>query len=680
MSQLQDPFAPFAVADDEFKSVRFGAFTLADYRPAMEEGMARARARVEAICATTEAPDFANTILALERSSEDLEHVSSIFQVLLGADGTPEHHQLAQDLAPLLAELDSDISLNPRLFARIDAVYGSRDTLALDPESQRLLESTWRSFTRNGARLDEVRKEELRAIDQQLSALSPRFSNNLLQATNNWDLHLEREEDLAGLPDTVRAGMAQTAAQRGKDGWMVTLHAPSFVPFLTYSERRDLREQVWRANSSRAYGGELDNQQGLKEIVSLRHQRARLLGFPTHADFVLAERMAGDRPTVMAFLDRLLAVSHPAAQDDLRRVGALASELDGLETLMPWDFAFYAEKLKKRELDFDEEELRAFFPLEKVLEGMFQVADRLYDLKVEERTDISRWQPDVRVFRLSRHGELVGLFYVDLFPRATKQGGAWQTTLRSQGLWRGQSTRPHVAIVCNFTPPAGEQPALLRLDEVRTLFHEFGHALHSLLSQCRYQSTGGTSVFWDFVELPSQIMENWIEQEEALALFAGHWQSGAPVPAELIAKVRKVRRFLAGWGSVRQLSFGYLDMAWHGQDPGQVADVADFERVQLEKTRLLPLVTGTATSPAFGHIFAGGYSAGYYSYKWAEVLEADAFERFEEEGIFNKTTAESFRASVLSRGNSAHPMDLFVAFRGRQPDPDALLRKEGLLN
>jgi len=458
MSKSQDPFAPFAVATDEFESVRFGAFTLADYRPAIEEGLARTRARVAAIAENDGTPDFTNTLLALERASEDLEHVSSIFQVLLGADGAPEHHQLAQELAPLLAELDSDISLNPALFARIDAVYAQREELGLDPESLRLLESTWRSFTRNGARLDETQKEELRAIDLRLSSLGPKFSNNLLQATNGWILHLTQESDLAGLPDTVVAGMAQSAVQRGLEGWVVSLHAPSYVPFLTYSQRRELREQVWRANSGRAYGGDLDNQDTLKEIVALRHQRARLLGFATHADFVLAERMAGDRSTVMAFLDRLLAVSRPAAEGEVARVAALAREQDGLEQLMPWDFSYYAEKLKLSELDFDEEALRAYFPLEKVLEGMFQVAGRLYQLKVEELQDVSRWQPDVRVFRVSRHGELVGLFYADLFPRATKQGGAWQTTLRSQGLWRGKITRPHVVIVCNFTPPAGISP------------------------------------------------------------------------------------------------------------------------------------------------------------------------------------------------------------------------------
>ena len=679
MTEQTDPFAPFQVASDEFQSIVFKGIATEHYLPAIREGILRTRARVEAIKANPEPPDFQNTIAALERASEDLDLAAGVYFMLFGAHGTPEHQALSDEISPLLAALESDLSLDPALFARIRTVHEREDALGLDPESARLLEKTWLGFTRNGALLPVDKQGQLRAIDQELSTLSPQFSKHVLKATNGWDLQLTDAADLAGLPDSVREAAAAEAGKRGREGWTVTLHAPSLVPFLTYAARRDLREQVWRANNSRAYGGELDNQELLKRTVALRHERAVLLGFPAHSDYVLAERMARTPGTVMGFLDRLLQVSRPAAERDVEQVRALALELDGVAEIMPWDFAYYSEKLKKRLFDFDEEELRAYFPLEKVLEGMFQTATRLYRLDFEERTDVDTWQEDVRVFRVGRQGELVGLFYVDLFPRETKQGGAWQSTLRDQGTWRGTVVRPHAAIVCNFTPPAAERPALLRLDEVRTLFHEFGHALHSLLSECRYQSMGGTSVYWDFVELPSQIMENWITEDEALALFAGHWQTGAPVPAELIEKVRKVRRFQAGFGSLRQLNFGYLDMAWHGADPGQVGDVAAFEAEQLARTRVLPLVEGVASSTAFSHIFAGGYSSGYYSYKWAEVLEADAFEKFKEEGIFNPATAENFRANVLSRGNSAHPMDLYVAFRGRQPDPDALLRRDGLL-
>ena len=679
MAEQIDPFAPFQVAGDEFQSIIFKGIATEHYLPAVEEGIRRTRAKVEAIKAEPAAPDFANTIAALERASEDLDLAAGIYFMLFNAHGTPEHHALSDEISPRLAQLESDLSLDPALFARIQAVHERKDAQGLDPESARLLEKTWLGFTRNGALLPPEKQERLRAIDQELSTLSPQFSKNVLKATTSWVLQLDDEAQVAGLPDSAREAAALEAQRRGATGWTVTLHAPSMVPFLTYAQRRDLREQVWRAYNGRCYGGELDNQELIRRIVALRHERAALLGFAGHADYVLAERMAREPRTVMAFLERLLKVSRPAAERELEQVRALALELDGVGELMPWDFAYYSDKLKKRLFDFDEEELRAYFPLEKVLEGMFQVAGRLYRLSFEERKDVDTWQEDVRVFRVSRDGALVGLFYVDLFPRETKQGGAWQSTLRDQGTWRGRLTRPHASIVCNFTPPGADRPALLRLDELRTLFHEFGHALHSLLSECRYQSMGGTSVYWDFVELPSQIMENWITEEEALRLFAGHWQSGAPVPAELIEKVRRVRRFQAGYASLRQVAFGLLDMAWHLSDPGAVADVAAFELERLAPARVWPVIDGAASSTAFSHIFAGGYSSGYYSYKWAEVLEADAFEKFLEEGIFNPATAESFRANVLSRGNSAHPMDLYVAFRGRQPDPDALLRRDGLL-
>jgi peptidyl-dipeptidase Dcp len=680
MSQAQGPLAPFQTADNEYRNILFDRIRVEHYLPAIEEGIARARARVAQIKADPSPADFGNTIVALERSSEDLDLVAGVYFSLFGAHGTPEHQALADQISPLLAELDSDVSLDAELFARVEQVWQRREELGLDPESFRLLEKTWKGFVRNGARLPAEKQVRLRGIDQELSRLSPQFSQNLLKATNGYQLHLVHEDQLAGLPESVREAAAREARKRSLDGWVFTLHAPSMVPFLTYSDCRDLREQVWRAFNSRAYRDEHDNQAVLRDIVRLRHERAELLGYGGHADYVLEERMAERPQAVEEFLERLWRVSRPAAEHEVKRLQEFAAEeCDGPERLMPWDFAYYSEKLKKKLYDFDEEALRDYFRLEAVIDGLFAVAGRLFGLEFQERGDLAVYHEEVRVFDVRRAGGHVGLLYIDLFPRETKQGGAWQSTFRDQGLWRGEVHRPHAAIVCNFTPSAPDAPSLLRLEEVTTLFHEFGHALHSLLSECRYQSTGGTSVYWDFVELPSQIMENWVVEKQALDLFARHYETGEPIPADLVEKVKQVRVFQAGWASLRQLAFGFLDMAWHRRDPGAVEDLAAFEDEVLARTQILPKPEGVCSSTAFAHIFAGGYASGYYSYKWAEVLEADAFERFKEEGIFNPETAESFRAHVLSRGNSAHPMELYVAFRGRRPDPDALLRRDGLL-
>ena len=680
MSDTHDPLAPFRTADNAYQNILFENIRVEHYLPAVREGVARVRANIQAVKDNPAEPDFENTIVALERSSEDLDQAAGVYFMLFGAHGTPEHQALADEISPILAELDSDVSLDPALFQRVEAVWAKRDQLGLDGEQKRLLEKTWKGFVRNGARLPEDKQARLREIDQELSRLSPQFSQNLLKATNGWHLHLVHEDQLDGLPASVRAAAAHEAKKRSLDGWVVTLHAPSMVPFVTYSERRDLREQVWRAFNTRAYKDDHDNQAILKSVVRLRHERARLLGYAGHAAYVLEERMAETPAGVESFLERIWSVSRPAAEHEVKRLQEFAvEEAGGPERLMPWDFGFYSEKLKKKLYDFDEEVLRAYFRMEDVVDGLWKVAGKLYGLSFEEKPELSVYHEEVKVYDVSRAGEHVGLLYVDLFPRDTKQGGAWQSTLRDQGLSRGEVRRPHASIVCNFTPSTPDSPSLLRLDEVTTLFHEFGHALHSLLSECRYQSTGGTSVFWDFVELPSQIMENWVTEKEALDLFARHHETGEPIPADLVEKVKKVRVFHAGYGSLRQLAYGFLDMAWHGTDPGEVGDVAEFETRVMEKTQVLPKPDGVCASTAFAHIFAGGYAAGYYSYKWAEVLEADAFDRFKEEGIFNRETAESFRANVLSRGGSAHPMELFVGFRGRKPDPDALLRREGLL-
>lgn len=679
MSDTKDVFAPFQLAKNEFENVLFEGVRTEHYLPAIKGGVELTRANIQAIKECSDEPTFENTVLAMERASEKLNQVAGLYFTLLSAHGTEEHHALAGDISAQLAELESDISLDTELFARVKQVWDGHKDLKLDPESFRLLEHGYKDFARNGALLSADKQAELREVDRKLAALSPKYQQNLLKDTNAFELLITDEADLAGLPESAREQAAHEAKKRDKQGWVITLHAPSMIPFLTYAEKRELREKVWKAYNSRAFGGENDNQDLIREIVKLRHQRARILGYKSHADYVLELRMAERPATVMSFLDRILEAARPVAEQDIQQIRDLARELDGIEDLMPWDFGFYSEKMKKRLFDFDEEELRAYFPLEATVAGMFDIAGRLYKLDFAERKDISVYHEEVRVFEVSREGKHVGLFYMDLFPRDTKQGGAWQTTFRSQGLERGKVVRPHVAIVCSFTPSMPGRPSLLRKDEVRTLFHEFGHALHSLLSDCRYQTTAGTSVYWDFVELPSQIMENWTTEKEALDLFARHVDTGAPIPAELVEKVRKVQLFQAGYDNLRQLNYGYLDMAWHLEDPGEVPDLPAFEREKLQRTQLFPRIEGTANSTGFAHIFAGGYASGYYSYKWAEVLEADAFAKFKEDGIFNAETAESFRANVLSRGNSAHPMDLFVAFRGRQPDPDALLRRDGLI-
>jgi peptidyl-dipeptidase Dcp len=679
MSQNNDALRPFETAKNAFESIQFSQIKTEHYVPAVDAALELARKNLVQLRESKEKPTFENTILFMESASDALGLVAGTYFTLLSANGSPADHDLAPEISAKLAAFESDIALDAGIFARIKSLYIDRANLNLDAESLRLLEKSYLEFSRNGALLGDADKEKLRALDQEMSALSPQYSQNLLKATNAYELHLTTEDEIAGLPETALAGAAHEASKRDKKGWVFTLQAPSFVPFLTYCERRDLRENLWRAFTSRAYKGEFDNQDLLKRMVALRHERAALLGYAGHAAYVLEERMAETSETVMTFLDDMHTPSLPAAKKDVERVAALA-KTDGIEKLMPWDFALYSERLKKKELGLDDEELRKYFALEPTIKGLFDIANRLYDLSFKECQDVEVYHEDVRVYEVMRQGKSIALFFMDLFPRDTKQGGAWQTTFRDQGLWRGQITRPHVSIVCNFSPPTPGKASLLRHDEVTTLFHEFGHALHSMLSDCKYQSTGGTSVYWDFVELPSQIMENWAQEKDALDLFAVHFETGAKIPAELVEQLSQARQFLAGYGSLRQLNFAYLDMAWHLADPGEIGDVAVFEREVLKKTQILPVVEGAASSPSFAHIFAGGYSSGYYSYKWAEVLEADAFGSFKENGLFDAKTAESFRANVLSRGNSAHPMDLFVNFRGRKPDPEALLKRDGLIS
>jgi peptidyl-dipeptidase Dcp len=679
MTALNPLTAPFSLKD---QAVPFHEIHTTHFLPALKAAVAEAKENLRKLKQQKEIT-FENTLLGLEQVSEKVDRVSGIYFNLFSAEASEELQKLAQEISPLLSTLSSDISLDSEVFQRIQFVYDHRNDLKLKGEDLRLTEKMYKDFARNGARLSAEDKEKLRSLDQELSVLSPQFSENILKATNEFELWIKDAAELAGLPDSAIEAAAHSAELKGRKGeWLFTLHGPSLIPFLTYSSRSALREKMWRASSSKAFGGTYDNQDIVMKIVRLKNERARLLGFTNFAEYVLEERMAQAPKTVFAFLEKLLTPSKIAAERDLKEVREFRRELEGHDEIKPWDFAFYSEKLKEKKFAFHEEELRPYFKLENVIDGVFAHAQRLYGLVFKPITGLPVYHPDVKtyeVFDEDNGHRYVGLFYMDFFPRETKKGGAWMTTFRGQGLWGSEVRRPHVSIVCNFTKPTPTKPSLLTYDEVTTLFHEFGHALHGLLSQCHYKSLSGTNVYWDFVELPSQIMENWAKEKEGLDLFARHYLTNEPIPAELVEKIKRAHRFQTGWTTLRQLSFAWLDMNWYTTPPDLITDVDAFETKVTEKTRLLPKEPGTNMSCAFGHIFGGGYAAGYYSYKWAEVLDADAFEYFKERGLFNKEVAKKFKNAVLSRGGTEHPMKLYVEFRGREPDADALLRREGLI-
>jgi peptidyl-dipeptidase Dcp len=652
------------------------------FRPAIEALIEVARAHVAALRDRPEPATFENTIAALEAADERLELSSAAFFNLLGTDGDEEMHRLAQEISPLLAAFANDVSLDEALFRRVKAVFDDPASRRLDPERAEVLERIYKGFVRNGALLGAADKARLRAIDEELSRLSPKFDENVLKDTNRFELWVEDPAQVAGIPAPALAEAAAKAKAKGREGaWLFTLHAPSYVPFVTYGPDRALRETIWRAFARRGYGGDHDNTSILLRIARLRKERARLLGFGSHADYVLAERMAGSLGRVRRFYDDMLAVVLAAARRDIADVRELKTRETGDTSLFPWDVAYWSERLKKQRFDFDSEQLRPYFVLDRVLDGMFEHARRLFGVTFRPVDGIPLYHPEVRVFeaRDEADGRFLGLLFTDFFPRDTKRSGAWMSPMKSQGLWGGQVCRPLIAIVCNFTRPTGDIPSLLSYDEVLTLFHEFGHALHGLLSDVRHRSVACTNVYWDFVELPSQIMENWIKEKPSLDLIGRHYQTGEAIPDDLIARIKTSATFQAGLMGLRQIQLGLIDLAWHAGDPDAVEDVERFEDEQLAPVRVIDRVPGSATSHAFQHIFSGGYSAGYYSYKWAEVLEADAFACFLEEGLFNPATGRRFRESILSRGGSEKPMELFKRFRGREPDPKALLRRDGLL-
>lgn len=678
MTQTPNPLLQPLTHKDQ--ALPFNEVKTSHYLPALEEAIAEAKKNIEIIKIQQET-SFENTIVALEQASEKVDCISGLYFNLFSAEANEEHQALAQQISPLLSAFASDISLDETIFKKIKFIYQNRENLKLKNEDLKLTEKFYKDFSRNGALLDAEKKVELKQLDQELSVLSPKFSENVLKATNAFELWIDDKSDLEGLPEGAQEAAAVAAEQKGQKGrWLFTLQAPSLIPFLTYSSKSQLREKIWRASSSKAFGGEYDNQEIITKIITLKNKRAHLLGYSDYAEYVLEERMAKNSVTVFGFLNSLLEPSKKAAEKDLIEVREFRKQLEGHDEIKPWDFAYYSEKLKEKKYSFNQEELRPYFKLENVVDGVFEHAQKLFGLVFKLTTNIPTYHSDVKTYEVfDSKNEYVGLFYTDFFPRETKKGGAWMTNYREQGLWSNEIRRPHVSIVCNFTKPTPTKPSLLSYEEVRTLFHEFGHALHGLLSQCKYRSLGGTNVYWDFVELPSQIMENWTEEKEGLDLFAKHYETNASIPAELVSKIKKSSLFQSGWLSLRQLTFALLDMKWYTTDPLKITNIEQFENEATANFRLLPKEAGTNMSCSFNHIFGGGYAAGYYSYKWAEVLDADAFEFFKEKGLYNTEVATKFKNSILSRGGTAHPMDLYKEFRGREPDPSSLLRRSGLI-
>lgn len=666
--QLFD-FAPFSKIEEEH------------FLPAFDNAIKIAKNEIDQIVKNEQKPNFENTIEALEYSGELLGRISSIFFNLNSAETNDEIQKIAQEVSPKLSEFSNDITLNENLFIKVKEVFNTQDQLNLNTEQKELLNKHYKSFVRNGALLNNADKELLRDIDKQLSQKTLQFGQNLLADSNNFELLLTNKNDLKGLPESTIEAAKSLAESKNKNGWLFTLDYPSYIPFMKYAEDRELRKKLALAFGAKGFNkNEYNNEQLIKEIVSLRLKRAQLLGYKTHAHFTLEERMAKNPDNVFSFLNDLKDKAFPAAKREFEELSTFAKELDRIDELQKWDTSFYSEKLKQKRFNLDDELLKPYFELQKVLNGVFEISGKLFNLKFIENTKVDKYHEEVIVYDvLDKEGNFVSLLYTDFHPREGKRAGAWMTSYKSQKQKNGNNERPHVSIVCNFTRPTNTKPALLTFNEVTTLFHEFGHALHGMLANTTYPSLSGTSVFWDFVELPSQLMENWCFEEEALKLFAYHYETSELIPMEYIQKIKESSTFLEGMATLRQLSFGLLDMAWHTNPPIENLNVKAFEKNAFANTQLLPNVTENCMSTSFAHIFQGGYSSGYYSYKWAEVLDADAFAYFKESGIFNNKVASKFKTEILEKGGTEHPSILYKNFRGKNPTNDALLKRAGLL-
>ncbi|MBN2215486.1 MAG: M3 family metallopeptidase [Bacteroidales bacterium] len=669
----------------DFNTIRnvvpFDKISIDDYLPAVDSLIKLTRLEIDEILANRDEPDFVNTIEALDRCGERLNRVSIIFFNLVGANTSDTMQQLAQQISPMLTEFQNDVFLNDKLFDKVRTVCQKKDQYNLNPEQQMLLDETYQSFIRQGANLNEEDKKKFREITTELSRLTLIFDDNVLNETNAFQLHITDEKDLAGLPENAVEAAALTARSKDLDGWIFTLQYPSYLPFMQYADNRDLREQMYKAYSSKGFhGNERDNRKNIKRITELRLQLANILGYETYADYVLERRMAENMQRVNAFLDELLDASMPFAKKEYNEVQEYAKSLGADFQLMRWDWAYYSEKLKKEKFNVDDEMTRPYFQLENVQKGIFELASTLYGITFKKNSKIPVYHPEVTAYEIfDRDGSFLAVLYTDFFPRDSKQGGAWATTYRNQFKIDGQNIRPHASMVFNFTKPTETKPSLLTFDQVTTFLHEFGHALHAVFSDCTYSGLSSFNVYWDFVELPSQIMENFAEQKEWLDKIAVHYKTGEPIPDTLLDNIIESRNFQSGYSFVRQITFGLNDMAWHSITSPVEVPVEVFEREAIASTELFPPVEDCLISTQFSHIFSGGYAAGYYSYKWAEVLEADAFSLFKENGVFDQATAQSFRDNILSKGATEHPLELYKRFRGREPKIDALLENRGLV-
>ena len=665
----------------DFNTPPFSKISNTDFEPAIKKGIEIAKEEINIIALNSDKATFDNTIVALDFSGKKLNRITSIFFNLNAAETDDELQRIAQEVSPLLSEFSNDITLNESLFKRVKSVFDDKKNLDLTPEQEMLLNKRYKSFARNGANLNETGKTELRKIDAQLSKLSLKFGENVLAETNAFEMHLTKKIEVAGLPESVKEAAHQLAKEKEKKGWIFTLDYPSYIPFLTYADSRELRKKMAIAAGKKAFqNNDFNNEKNVLDIVKLSYQRANLLGYKSHAHFVLEERMAETPENVIEFSNTLLKKAKPAAEKEFEELENYAKKIGKIDLLQKWDGAYYSEKLKKELFDLDQEILKPYFKLENVIEGVFMIVKKLYDLQFEQVFNIDKYHEDVKTYQVTNtKGDFISVFYADFHPRKGKRNGAWMTSYKSQQIKDGINERPQVSIVCNFTKPTKTTPSLLTFNEVTTLFHEFGHALHGMLANTNYSSLSGTSVSWDFVELPSQILENWCYEKEALELFAKHYKTGEVLPMKYIEKIKESASFHEGMQTLRQLSFGLLDMKWHGTNPEEIETIKAFENSAFTHTKLYPDVPENCMSTAFSHIFQGGYAAGYYSYKWAEVLDADAFEYFLEKGIFNKEVATKFKEHILSMGGTEKPMELYKRFRGKEPKPDALLRRAGLI-
>ncbi len=681
MINAQNPF--FEKYNTPHQTVPFDKIKNEHYEPAMLEGIKLHEAEIEAIINNPEAPTFANTIVAYEKSGKFLDRVTTVFGNLRSAETNDDLQKIAQKMIPLLSEHSNNVSLNEKLFQRVKAVYKQKSKLSLTIEQAKLLDDIYDGFVRRGANLQGEARNKYRELSKKLSTLTLQFGENNLKETNNFQLVLTQKEQLAGLPEGIVEAAAQTAREKGVEGWVITLHAPSYVPFMTYASNRELRKELYMAyNTKCTKDNEFNTLDIVKDLVNTRMQIAQLLGYKSYADYTLKERMAESSKNVYKLLDQLLDAYTPTAKAEYNEVQELARSTQGKEfRLMPWDWSYYSDQLKNKKFSLNDEMLRPYFELSNVKEGVFGLATRLYGITFRKNSEIPVYHPDVDAYEvLDKDGSFLAVLYTDFHPRAGKRAGAWMTSFKGQWIddQTGENSRPHITLVMNFTKPTESKPALLTFDEVNTFLHEFGHGLHGIFANTHYESLSGTSVYRDFVELPSQIMENFAVEKDFLSTFAKHYQTGEIIPDTLVQRIIDSSNFNVAYACLRQVSFGLLDMGWYTRTTPFTGDVKAYEQKAWEKAQILPVVEGTCMSAQFSHIFAGGYSAGYYSYKWAEVLDADAFSLFMQKGIFNQEVAQSFRNNILSKGGTEHPMTLYKRFRGQEPSIDALLIRNGI--